>query len=214
MESLRFFIKENKMIVLLYGTCILIGIALLIYDIFRILNGDIDKTILRFLFRSVLLVPALLFYLKDLKKLVSVYRDYKTQKTETKILYVRNTDFKNCKDEFNGVYNILYCAENQNDKCKEYWLYRKSQIYDDIVNGRKYRVTYYANSKCLCTIESISNNTKVKKQKLNTNNIKVVQNNIQKKIETTDPETEKNKLWVLTAYIFGICTLRPLPSSF
>ena len=209
MEALKFFIKDHKYIILLYGVCLFIGILLLVYDIFRISNDDINKTMLRFLVRSLLLFPALIFYFADFKKLVLVYRDYKTQKTETKNLYILDQDFKKCKDEFNGVYNIIRCSENKNDhNYTECWLYKNNLIYDDLKIGSQYKLTYYINSKCLCGIEpTISNNAKANKQKVNAYNKNLFQNNTQEKLQTTDAEPPKNKLWVLFVYIIGICTM-------
>ncbi len=208
MESLRFFIKENKSILLLYGICFLLGIVLLVYSIFNILQGDVDAPIIRFILHSILFVPALLIYLKDFKKLVLVYKDCKEQKIETKNLYLRNQDFKNCKDEFNGAYKILYCSENKDDEyITEYWLYKSDLFYDDYIIGKQYKLTYYPNSKCLYSVESVSNNAQVKKCKKHTTNKKHIKNSIHEMIEINDMDAKKNKFFVIASYIIGLCTL-------
>lgn len=101
-------------------------------------------------------VPALIFYLKDLKEYLLVYKDYKTQTKVTEILYVRSQSYIDCTDKFNGAYSILHCSEKKNRKCSEYWLYRKNLLYDETIHGDYYKVTYYKRSRCLYSVESIS----------------------------------------------------------
>ncbi len=214
MEALKFFIKEHKYLILLHGVCLFIGVLLLIYDIFRVFDDGVNKTMLRFFISSLMFFPALIFYFADFKKLVLVFRDYKMQKTETKNLYILSQDFKMCKDEFNGAYFIIHCSEDKNGHdCIEYWLYKKDLLYNNLKIGSQYKLTYYINSKCLCCIEPIvSNNIKTNKQKINKQNFNAwsensFQNSTQEKLSITHAEQQKNKLWVILAYIFFVCTI-------
>ena len=118
--------------------------------------GIVDKIMIKFFLRSLLFVPALVFYIKDLKEYWLVYKDYKTQTKETKILFVRNQGYVKCTDSFNGAYSVLYCSEKQGMKCSEYWSYRKDLLYDETIHGGYYKVTYYKRSSCLYSVESIS----------------------------------------------------------
>lgn len=159
MESLKFYLKEQRPFLIFYGIIFSLSVILFVDSGYRYKMGVFDITMFKFWVRSVLFIPALFFYKKDLKEFSLVYKDYKTQITETKILYVRNLSCIRCKDEFNGAYAVYYCSEKQNQKCSEYWLYRKDLLYDETIHGDYYKVTYYKNSRCLYSIEPISPNS-------------------------------------------------------
>ena len=172
MESLKFYLKEQRPFLIFYGTVFFLSVILFIDSAYRYKMGVFDITMFKFWVRSVLFIPALFFYIKDLKEFSLVYRDYKTQVTETKVLYVRNLSCIRCKDEFNGAYAVFYCSEKQNQKCSEYWLYRKDLLYDKTIHGDFYKVTYYKNSRCLYSIEPISPNSDKDSNKTSQSKIK------------------------------------------
>ncbi len=186
-ESLHFYIKEHKPFIFLYGICLSLGVLLFISDIYNILNGNIDRTIIKSLLTSILLVPGIILYVFYFKKVFSVYQDYKTQKKETKILYLDHQSYSKCLDEFNGAYKFFFCFEKPNGKRECYWLYRKDLMYNDLTNCIKYKVTYYKKSKCLYSIEPVCND--IEKPKKQPNEINTCNT------DNTDLSATLNSIW-------------------
>lgn len=157
MESLKFYIKEHKPFIVLYGSCLFLGVILFVCDIYKISIGDTDRTTIKSLLTSISLPPAIILYGFYCRKFFRVYKDYKTQHKETKILYLKHQSYSNCVDNFNGAYKFFFCSEKPDGKKACYWLYRKDLMYDELTNCLKYKVTYYKKSKCLYSIEPICN---------------------------------------------------------
>ncbi len=166
MYSIKFYLKEKRPFIILYGVCVFLGIVLLIYSVFSFDEG-IDSIMVRYLTRSILLIPAIIIYIIDLiKYLLSVF-DYKKQNVTKKTLYVLEQDFKKCKNEFNGVYHVLICGETKKSKHIKLWYYNQDLIYDVKV-GKKYFIEYYKNSKCIYRIEPLFKTESKKRKKVET----------------------------------------------
>ena len=175
MESLKFYIKEHKPFILLYGLCLLLGVILFVCDIYKISIGDTDRTTVKSLLTSISLPPAIILYGFYCRKFFRVYKDYKTQHKETKILYLKHQSYSICVDNFNGAYKFFFCSEKPEGKKACYWLYRKDLMYDELTNCLKYKVTYYKKTKCLYSIEPIcdyteSTNRQKRTHKIDKNN--------------------------------------------
>lgn len=201
MYALNFYIKERKPFLCLYGVCLCIGIVLLVFDIYRLSIGEVNKTLIRFLVHSIFLVPALIIYWLDFKKFLLVCKDYKFQELETKELFLRNTSYKKCIDKFNGAYLILYCSEKQGEKVSEYWHYRRDLLYDDVINGRKYEVKYYKNSKCVYSIKPLFQES-VKKNK--TTKKKLKKENNKPNLVSNQTSTTKSLILIFILLLFSL----------
>ena len=164
MESLKFYIKEHKPFIVLYGLCLLLGMILFVCDIYNILNGNIDRIKIKSLLTSILLAPGIIFYGLYCRKFFRAYRDYKKQNKETKMLYLNHQSYGNCLDEFNGAYKLFFCSDKPNGKKVCYWLYRKDLMYDDLINRLQYKVIYYEKSKCIYSIEPLYDSFKTEKK--------------------------------------------------
>lgn len=153
MESLKFYIKERIPFVVIYGLSALFFVLFLSNWLYGLITEFSYVRLVCFivLFSILFLLGA--FYFVGVIKFVRVLIDYKKQETETKVVYVKNqvTDF--CLDIINGAYKIFHCSDNRNGKRTEYWMYRKSLIYDHAFIGEQYKITYYKRSKCLIGIE-------------------------------------------------------------
>lgn len=165
MDSLKFYIKENRPLVVFYGICLFVEIFVFAYDIYRMKSGYIDRIMMRFMLCSIIFLPGMIFYLKDCIKLVLVYLDYYKKIKETKTFFVKTQTVQICKNEYDGVYDILYCADDRNGKFKAYWRYKKDLLYDEIIGGNNYKITYYKYSKCICNIEPAFDVSKIKRNK-------------------------------------------------
>ena len=162
MHSIKFYLKEKTPFVILYGVCVILAFFLVIYSVFSLDQGT-DSTMVRYLTRSILLIPAIVVYIIELIKYLLTVFDYKKHNVTKKTLYVVEQDFKKCKDEFNGVYHILMCGETKKSKHIKLWYYNQDLIYD-IKAGKKYVIEYYKNSKCIYRIEPLFK-TEPKKEK-------------------------------------------------
>lgn len=136
--------------------CLILTIALLVDDIYSLSVGYINNTTVRFWFRSIFFLPVALYIcLKEIKKFLKIYNDYKYQHKETKDLFLISQRFDNCIDRCNGAYKIYRFSDKKNGDFNDLIMYRKSLMYDEFINGCKYKVTYYKNSKILEKIEPI-----------------------------------------------------------
>lgn len=166
MHSIKFYLKEKMPLIILYGVCLFLGFFLIIYSVFSFYEG-IDSTMVRYLTRSILLIPAIIIYIIDLIKYLLAVFDYKKQNITQKTLYILEQDFKKCRDEFNGVYQVLICSETKKGKQLKLWYYNQDLIYD-IKVGKKYVIEYYKNSKCIYRIEPLFKTEAKKKKKVET----------------------------------------------
>ena len=151
--------------------------------------------------------PIIVLSLSKLKKFILVYLDYKNQEKETKIVFVKNQRTSWCEGKFNGVYKIFCCSDTLNGDKVEYWMYRKSLIYDEACIGRQYKITYYKKSKCLHSIEPVSNdlNTKKDKPKIK-KSVKIQEKKVQKSNILKEPIIENSENSIVFN-IVGLCTL-------
>lgn len=165
MESLKFYVKENILLFILYCLCILLNIGFCIFGIYTFTKGYLYATVAFFGVCSSIFLPFIITRFSKVKHLISVYSDYKKQEQETKTIYVKRQDYQQCLAKHNGAYKNYYCSECLNGDEVLYWIYRKSLIYDDVCIGEQYRITYYKKSKCLCSIQPVLNNCNINKKK-------------------------------------------------
>lgn len=182
--------------IILYGVCVFLGIFLIIYSVFSFDEG-INTTMVRYLTRSILLIPTTIFYIIDLIKYILAVFDYKKQNVTQKSLYILEEDFKKCRDEFKGVYHVLICSETPNGKHIKLWYYNQDLIYD-IKVGKKYVIEYYKNSKSIYKIEP-SFKTEGKKKKSVETHLKCSFTNVDIDSELFDKS--QNKKSIITAYL-------------
>lgn len=137
----------------------------MIYDIYRFSSGYVDGTMFRFLIRSVIFFPVFIMFFSKIKAFILVYMDYKKLEIETKTVYIKNQGTQFCVDKSNGAYKSYYCSESLNGDNIEYWIYKKSLDYHHAIIGQQYKITYYKRSKCIYSMELISDNINSKKEK-------------------------------------------------
>lgn len=161
MNTSGFYLKERKPFIFLFGFLLILSMFLIIYSLF-FLDENPDNTVLRYLVRSILLIPAIIIYIVDLIKFLLVFHDYKKQNIVENTFCVIEQNYKKCIDEFNGVYTILFCGESMKSKPLKLTYYNADLLYD-IKVGKKYIISYYKNSKFVLSIKPLSQ-TNTKKQ--------------------------------------------------
>ena len=166
MDALKTYIKDHKFWLLFYAAALIICFYLLIYAGYVYFNGVMRSFIVKGVITGVLGIPVFTIIVAIYSKgSLLAYLDCKKKETVTEILCVSKYTFKPCRDYFNGAYCIVYCVKNKGDRPKKYWVYRKDLIYDKLTVGKKYKITYYKYSGCICSIDFVDGSAKKKRQK-------------------------------------------------
>lgn len=187
MESLRFYIKENKLIFVFYCFCVLLNIFLLTYIIYSFFNDYVYEALVLTIIYLVIFFLVLTKLFDSAKKFIMVCVDYIENEKEIQTVYVKRQGTRFCANKGNGAYKYFFCSESRNGKPIEYWLYRKSLIYDDVCIGKQYKITYYKKSKCLYSIEPTFDDFSIlKKTKVN----KTVEAQTKKKLTKQKPSRQ------------------------
>ena len=94
------------------------------------------------------------YYLSEAKKLILVFIDYKKQILVKDTFKIQNVGYEVCSEPRNGAY---FTVKFYDDK-REFWLYKRSQIYSEFVTDEEYEVTYYKYSRCIHSIKRLTFN--------------------------------------------------------
>ena len=154
MESLKMYIKDKSFIVSFYNIGFLAGILFIFISNVDLFSESITKIAVKGLILIPFIPLAGWYFLSLAKDLISVFLDYKKPILLTSRFTIKNVGYAPCFEYRNGAYFFVEFS----DEKKQFWIYRKSQIYSDFVRGEEYEVTYYKNSRCIHTIKRLSFN--------------------------------------------------------
>lgn len=154
MKSLKMYIKDNFVLTSIYT----FGFIFTVIWIIIRMNDFSSEAITKNTIKTMMLIPFLPFTgwysFSIAKKLILVFVDYKKQVLVKDTFKIQNVGYEVCSEPRNGAY---FTVKFYDDK-REFWLYKRSQIYSEFVTDEEYEITYYKYSRCIHSIRRLTFN--------------------------------------------------------
>lgn len=154
MKSLKLYIKDNLHLVVFYNIVFWFSIIVILNSIIDFSSGEVTRNIVK----SLIVVPFIpiagWYVISETKELLIALIDCKKQVLVTDVFRIKEAGYETCSEPRNGAYFIVKFYDYK----REFWLYKRSQIYSDFVNEEEYEVTYYKYSRCIHSIKRLTFN--------------------------------------------------------
>ncbi|MBR3789784.1 MAG: hypothetical protein IKK46_03560 [Clostridia bacterium] len=155
MESLRAYIKDNFYLVAFYNIYFVFCVIWIFIKTTDFFAGEITTNNFKVMNAIPFLPIVGWYFLSEARKLILVFIDYKKHVLVTDNFKIQNVGYEICSEPRNGAYFKIRIF---NDK-REFWLYRRSQIYSEFVTNDEYEITYYKYSRCIHSVKRLTFNS-------------------------------------------------------
>ena len=154
MKSLKIYIKDNFALTSFYSFGFIFAVIWTFIKITDFFAGETTTSTIKLMLYILFFPIAGWYYLSEAKKLILVFIDYKKQILVKDTFRIQNTGYETCSEPRNGAY---FTVKFYDDK-REFWLYKRSQIYSEFVTDEEYEITYYKYSRCIHSIRRLTFN--------------------------------------------------------
>ncbi len=154
MESLKAYIKDNRTLIVFYNIVFGFSIIVISNSIIDFSSGEVTRNIVK----SLIVVPFIpiagWYVISETKELLTVFIDYKKQILVNDTFRIQNAGYEICSEPRNGAYFTVKCYNVK----REFWLYKRAQIYSEFVPDEEYEITYYKYSRCIHSVKRLTFN--------------------------------------------------------